>query len=328
MERIRFSIIGTGWRSEFYVRIALKATKYFELLAIKVRNKEKEEHFKKMKVRCVYTEEELLEDKPDFVVVCVDKAHLFEVTLGLLEKGINVFCETPLSVEKEKLLYMMDNLDKIPGKLVITEQYPFLPLYGTAKSVIAEGLMGDVQSVHLSCCHDYHAIALARYFLDEKERGELIFIDKCEESYLETGNRGGAVEDGECRKVKRKRFLYRFKDGKTFTYDFTSDQYHSAFNKTHFEIRGEKGYICDHNFYGKDIKGFFGESESSRLIFEFSCDGTKGYAMPYYTELLEGDEAAIAYMMHNFKGYLKGDEKLVYPPEEAMLDAIIATEVY
>lgn len=341
MSKIRFSIIGTGWRSLFYVRIAKALPDIFTLLAIKVRNKEKEEYFLKQDVRCVYDDEDIISDKPDFVVVCVDKPSLFDVTLSYLERGVNVFCETPLSIERSSLLFIHERINALPAKLVIAEQYPFMPLYRVVKQIISSGLIGDIQSVYLSLCHDYHAIALARAFLDEREGGKLLFLDKTEEEFLETGGRNGAIESETIRPVSRKRFAYRFKDGKTLSYDFSSEQYHTRIGQNHFIIHGSRGEICDskvmlRDFMGEiinvtDENGFFISNHLELTDKSGNNAHTKilqGFVNPHPKAPLSDDEIAICILLENFKEAISSASDPVYPLKEALLDAIIASDIY
>jgi len=341
MGKIRFSIIGTGWRSLFYVRIAKALPDIFTLLAIKVRNKKKEEYFQKQDIRCVYDDEDIISDKPDFVVVCVDKPSLFDVTLTYLERGVNVFCETPLAIERSKLLFMQEKIDALPAKLIIAEQYPFMPFYQIVRQIISSDLIGDIQSVYLSLCHDYHAIALARAFLGEREEGKLLFLDKTEEEFLETGDRSGAIESETIRPVYRKRFVYRFKDGKTLSYDFSSEQYHTRIGVNHFIIHGSRGEICDskvmlRDFIGeiitvKDEKGVF-MSNHLELTDKSGNNGLtkvlKGFVNPYPGTSLSDDEIAICILLENFKEVISSASDPIYPLKEALLDAIIASDIY
>ncbi len=341
MDKIRFSIIGTGWRSLFYLRIAKALPNIFELLAVKVRNKEKEDFFLKQKVRCVYSDEEIINDKPDFVVVCVNKTSLFDVSMYYLKRGMNVFCETPLSVEKSKLLELYNRLDMLPAELMIAEQYPFMPYYQIIREIIDSKLIGRVQSVHLSTCHDYHTIALARSFLGEKEEGKLLFLDKTEESFLETGDRNGPLDSDVIRPVVRKRFIYRFKDGKTFSYDFSSEQYHTRICGMHLIIHGDEGEICDNEVILRDYTGVIhtikddnGYFLSNHLVYKAKEDNLlpqpllQGFQNPYPGAALNEDEIAICILLENFKGVISKRELPVYSLKESLLDAIIATELY
>lgn len=45
MKKIRFGLIGSGWRAEFYIRIAKMLPEQFELTGVLIRDKEKEIYF-------------------------------------------------------------------------------------------------------------------------------------------------------------------------------------------------------------------------------------------------------------------------------------------
>ena len=63
MGKIRFGLIGSGWRAEFYIRIAKAVPEQFELTKVLIRDKEKGEAFgRRHNVRTVQTLEELLAD--------------------------------------------------------------------------------------------------------------------------------------------------------------------------------------------------------------------------------------------------------------------------
>ena len=47
MKKIRFGLIGSGWRAEFYIRIAKALPQQFELTKVLIRDKKKGEQFKK-----------------------------------------------------------------------------------------------------------------------------------------------------------------------------------------------------------------------------------------------------------------------------------------
>ena len=64
MEKIRFGLIGSGWRAEFYIRIAKALPERFELTKVLIRNKEKGERFSRLHdVEVVQTVEELEADR-------------------------------------------------------------------------------------------------------------------------------------------------------------------------------------------------------------------------------------------------------------------------
>ena len=52
MKKIRFGLIGSGWRAEFYIRIAKMLPEQFELTGVLIRDKEKGNIFSRKHCSC------------------------------------------------------------------------------------------------------------------------------------------------------------------------------------------------------------------------------------------------------------------------------------
>ena len=152
---IKFGIIGAGWRSEFYLRIAALLPSKFSVSGIYIRNSEKQKEFAdKYNVRICSSLEALLKTDFDFIVSCVNKDNISEMIKTLAAKNIPVLTETPVTDGSLK------------GRVQVAEQFHFMPRNQAYKRIIESGILGTVHSVRLSCCHDYHAASLIRFFLD------------------------------------------------------------------------------------------------------------------------------------------------------------------
>ena len=93
---LRFVVIGSGWRSLFYWRIACAYPELFTMEAMLCRTEEKAGHMRKQYGVPAVTSEAVCEAmKPDFVVAAVNKASIFPVTKQWAGKGFPVLCETP-----------------------------------------------------------------------------------------------------------------------------------------------------------------------------------------------------------------------------------------
>lgn len=74
---LRFVVIGSGWRSLFYWRIACAYPELFTMEAMLCRTEEKAGHMRKQYgVPAVTSEASCEAMKPDFVVVAVNKASI------------------------------------------------------------------------------------------------------------------------------------------------------------------------------------------------------------------------------------------------------------
>ncbi len=81
MKPLKFAVVGSGWRSLFYVRIAHAFPEYFNLTALLCRTEEKAERLQRdYGIRTVTSTEACESGKPDFIVVAVDKDSIFQVT--------------------------------------------------------------------------------------------------------------------------------------------------------------------------------------------------------------------------------------------------------
>src|SRR3954451_22798271 len=68
----RFGLIGTGWRSEFFARLARQAPEAFQVTGVVSRRPERAEHVaRQWGVPSFATEEELVAAGPEFVIPCV-----------------------------------------------------------------------------------------------------------------------------------------------------------------------------------------------------------------------------------------------------------------
>ena len=128
MNRIRFAVAGTGWRALFYVRAAKNLPEWFELTGVLCRTPERAESFEKEYGVKTFTDlDALLDTKPEFVVNCIYKAELADMSIRLMERGMPVLCETPFAVNLEKLEELREVQKRTGVRLEMAEQYFLYP---------------------------------------------------------------------------------------------------------------------------------------------------------------------------------------------------------
>ena len=146
MSKIRFGLIGSGWRAEFYIRIAKALPEMFDLAAVMIRSKEKGEAFSaKFSVKVVNTLDELVEKEPEFVVMAIKRGIVTENLITLFERGISVLTETPPGEDVEALHQLWDAYQKYQPKVQVAEQYFLQPLYASWYKTICDGKLGEVE---------------------------------------------------------------------------------------------------------------------------------------------------------------------------------------
>lgn len=253
MRKIRFVIVGSGWRSLSYVKIAKALPEKFELCAMLCRTKEKAERMAaEQGIYGTTSIQECRKMNPDFVVVVVSKASIAQVSMEWMEYGFTVLCETPASLELP-VLEQLWQLHKEGKRLVVAEQYTKRPLYQAMLSVVEEGLLGEPDSLNLSLAHEYHGARLIRAFLKEDVATPFTINAK---TYLfktvETLSRYERFTDGRTTEKKRTVATFEFADGKVAWYDFDSEEYRSPIRKKSVCVRGCKGELRDAKVYFLD----------------------------------------------------------------------------
>src|SRR5688572_3578708 len=108
---ISFAIIGAGWRSEFFARVARELPDHFRLTGLLSRSAEKAAIFgRTWQVPVAASLNELLATKPDFVVVSVPWGVGEELVIELSRRGVPVLYETPPSPSLEGLRALHEGL--------------------------------------------------------------------------------------------------------------------------------------------------------------------------------------------------------------------------
>lgn len=249
MRKYRFIIVGSGWRSLYYVRIAKALPQYFELCAMLCRTQEKADCIATAHgIHTTMSVEECLEMKPDFVVVAVNKASVADVSIEWLERGFPVLCETPASLEL-KTLHELWALYEQGAKLAVAEQYIFYPFYHAIGQVLQREWIGDPYSAVVSLAHDYHGVSLIRFFLREDMTAFQVTGKSFSFPTVETMSRYEQFTDGRIADKKRTTAVFEFADGKVGWYDFDSEQYRSPIRHNYLNIRGPRGEIKDDKIY-------------------------------------------------------------------------------
>lgn len=338
MEKIRFGVIGAGWRSEFFVRIGKALPEIFEITGVMVRNPEKAIAYKeKMDVNVVGTIDELIATGMDYVISSVPKTSVLEILKEFYAKGVPVLCETPPSDIDEELDKVWNLTQEMNGKIQILEQYLFQPLYGSWLKVIEDGKLGEVQNVNISSLHDYHGLNIIRHFLGTGFEPCTIYGSKHTFNITKTKTRAGDWFDGEVVPLTRVRGTIEFESGKVGFYDFTEAQYHTYIRTRQLNVQGVRGEIDDLEIRYLTDENLPVKTSLNRVdmgIYNNSYWSHKGimlneeyiFRSPFPTARLNDDEIAIATCMLKMRDYIN-DGTEFYPLKEALQDTYISNLV-
>lgn len=319
---INFVIIGGGWRAEFYLRIAKAIPEKFHVSAICVRNPERRQYIEdKFHVKVLSSIEECLQESFDFIVNCINKESISELSAELADRGYYVLSETPVIKESEQ--------GHCYEKIQVAEQFHLKGTYQALKKIIDAGVIGTVNHIQLSAAHDYHAMSLFRFLLDDDEKPNLISSHILEDKMVRTHGRIGEfaekVEEITHQQIK----VYQFKNA-TAIYDYNIEQYFSPIRKERILIRGTKGEIENNQvrYLNRENKAVSGDIKTvmSGLLDGFYIDKITFedktlFEFPFKEARLSEEEIAIAQCLIDMNNYTKTGNEL-YPYKRAYEDYI------
>lgn len=335
MERIRFAVIGSGWRAQFYIRIAKALPEQFELTGVLIRDKEKGEQFSRLhNVKTVQTMEELQKDGPDYVVLAIKRGIISGYLPKLFSMGIPVLCETPPGEDLEALNSLWAEYKKYNGRIQVAEQYFLQPLYAAWEKVIRSGRLGEVENINISSLHGYHGASIIRRYLNAGFTNAVIYGKRFWFDVTETYGREGMVFDGGVFKCSRDRLTMEFENGKTAYFDFSDPaQYHSFIRTRQLTVQGVRGEIDDMTVRYLTEKNIPVTQQLNRIDLgvynnqEWAHYGIMLgeeflYRNPFVNARLNDDEIAVAACMKKMAEYTKTGEAF-YSLKEALQDMYI-----
>lgn len=89
------------------------------------------------------------------VVTTVDQFHDRYITAGL-EAGLRVITEKPMTTDAEKCRHILDTVDRTGNHVTVTFNYRFNRAHAEVRRLLADGVIGDVLSVHFEWLLDVH----------------------------------------------------------------------------------------------------------------------------------------------------------------------------
>jgi len=188
MSKKKYVQVGTGGRAEFfYSAIATTYNETSELVAfcdinqtrMNFANKILVEQYGYQAVRTYKSEqfeEMIATEKPDAVIVTsVDRTHHTYI-IRALELGCDVITEKPMTVDEEKCQEILDAVERTGKQVRVTFNYRYAPHHTKARELIANGVIGDVTSIHFEWLLNtqHGADYFRRWHRDKRNSGGLL----------------------------------------------------------------------------------------------------------------------------------------------------------
>lgn len=242
---IVFGIIGSGWRTEFFLRIAQELPERFKVSGAVTRTEASGEKIEeKYGVHTYRTIDDLLNStKIDFAVVSVPWEIAPIRTKELVTRSIPVLTETPPAPDLDSLIEL-NKLTELGAKIQVAEQFHLHPLHAARIAIVNSGILGDITQVQISVCHGYHGISLMRKLMGINFENATITASKIKTPLMDGPNRDGGPREEKI--IESQQVIASFDFGGKFgIYDFTGDQYFSWIRSKRLLVRGSKGEITD-----------------------------------------------------------------------------------
>ncbi|MCL1899267.1 MAG: Gfo/Idh/MocA family oxidoreductase [Promicromonosporaceae bacterium] len=162
---IRFAVIGTGWRSQFHLRVAAADPALLQAVAVMaIGQGEADKIHALYGVPAVTTLDELLAFQPEFVIAAVSWPAMPGMLTELAARGVRVLGETPPAPDLDGLRQLWAVIPD-PSLVQVAEQYVLMPGHAARLALLADGVLGQPQSVEIASTHLYHATSLMRAYL-------------------------------------------------------------------------------------------------------------------------------------------------------------------
>lgn len=347
MGKYHFIIIGSGWRSLYYVRIAKAMPDILRLDAMYCRTQEKADKMaEEFSIHTTTSIEECVGYKPDFAVVAVNKTSICDVSIEWMDRGITVLSETPAALDMDSLKklyrYHMSD-DKTDKKQVVAEQYREYPYNKARINLVNSGVLGDISCLNISIAHEYHGFSLIRAYLGIKPDENYMVSGKIYEfPTTQTLTRYDKFTDGRTAPKKRCVAVFEFESGKVAWYDFDSEQYRSPIRKNMIKVQGVRGELINNELYYLDENNV-GRKETIVTDINKVMTGNGNPNLAQVNEIkkiafgdkilyepvwglrgLSEDETAIATLMCKTAEYSRGQALPPYSLENALADAYAA----
>lgn len=236
---IDFAIMGLGWRSRQFARIARALPDRFRCVGALRRRADGSEEG----LPVFSTIDQLLQARPQFVLLSLPWSETPIAIRAFAERGLPILAETPPAPDVPGLLSLY--ADAATARIQVAEQYPSIPLHAALSRVVADGLLGAITQVDVSVAHGYHGIALIRRLLGVGRERATITGMRHVSSIIDGPGRNGPPETERLVESARSIAGLDFGQGCLGVYDFDDQQYFSWIRAARILVRGTRGEADD-----------------------------------------------------------------------------------
>jgi predicted dehydrogenase len=245
MSPLRFAVVGSGWRAEFFVRMARLLPDRFACVGVVSRDAGRRAWVEReWGVPAVGAIGDLPAPAPELVVTATPWPVTPEAVVELVGLGLPVLAETPPAPDADGLRALWAAVGA-SGLVQVAEHSPFMPAHQARIAAVEAGVIGEPTSVQISSTHLYHAVGLIRRLLGVGRGPVVVRSSRFTAPLVDPMTRDGWT--GRTEAVARSTILATLElgDGRSALYDFTDNQWHNPLRTNRIVVRGTHGEIVD-----------------------------------------------------------------------------------
>jgi predicted dehydrogenase len=334
----RFLVAGTGWRAEFFLRLA-PGLEDVDLAGVVVHQSYTTGEAEARWHAPAYSslEQALGDQKPDFVVVSVPRTVAPSFTTAAVQRGIPVLLETPPATDLDGMRRLWDDVGT-SGLVQVAEQYPLYPGHAARLALVQKGVIGQPTSVHVSSTHGYHVIALMRSFLAAGFAPATVKASSFKAPLVNPSAKGGWTGDDTVQEAETVIATVDF-GASMGLYDFTTNQWHNQLRGRRVVVRGSHGEIADDVVHRMaDDRTFISSPLIRRQLGydldldgydtdHISFDGDIVFRNPFAGLRLSDDEIAVASLLSAMAKWCRREGPPPYPLAEGSQDHLVSLAI-
>ncbi|MDR1431156.1 MAG: Gfo/Idh/MocA family oxidoreductase [Propionibacteriaceae bacterium] len=336
---IRFAAVGTGWRTEFFLRLAQALPDQLRAVVVIGRTASSTQRLAdKYGVATSLDVAELADHLVEFVAASVPWAATPGLTAELVEAGHYVYCETPPAPDLDGLRAIWAKVGSRAGQVQVGEQYYRMPGHAARLQVVRDQVIGRPNSVEIASTHMYHAVALIRDFLAVGMRPAVANAHRFTAELLDPLTFAGWAKAPTPQQRTTTIGTLDFGDGRYGLYNFVDNQWWNPLLSRRIAIRGTHGELVDNTV----LRMVDGDPVTSTIeyrrvgvdmslegneVIHASFDGKVVYRNPFQGSGLSEDDIAVADHLVAMGRYVRGEAPPPYPLADGCQDHALALAI-
>ncbi len=245
-EPVRFGVVGSGWRGEFFLRLARAAPGHFAVSGVVTRSAARGAEVEaRWGLPTFRTVDELVAlARPEVVIVAVPWQQMPGLTTTLAGAGVRVLTETPPAPDVEGLRSLFAAVGG-SGLVQVAEQYLLMPAHAARLALARAGTIGEVTSAQVSSTHGYHATSMIRGLLGAGFAPATVRAQAYAAPLVDPLGRSGWTGSVAATPLENTIATLDFGPGRMGLYDFTDTQWFNPLRARRIVVRGSLGEIVD-----------------------------------------------------------------------------------